>query len=71
MKVIATACSALWIDVSDTKMGVICLYTYCGGKWSFTIIAAGLVHKQTIDFAYKDGALSADRELAVEIPWHL
>ena len=34
---------------------------------SFTINAAGQVYKQTIEFVYLGGAITADRELNIEI----
>ena len=34
---------------------------------SFTINAAGQVYKQTIEFVYLDGAITADRDLSIEI----
>ena len=43
-----------------------CLQTKGGGKVSFTINAAGQVHKQTIKFVYLSGAITADRELCIE-----
>ena len=38
-----------------------------GGKVSFTINAAGKVYKQTIEFVYLGGAITADRKLSIEI----
>ena len=37
------------------------------GKVSFTINAAGQVYKQTIQFVYLGGAITADRDLSIEI----
>ena len=38
-----------------------------GGKVSFTINAAVQVYKQTIQFVYLGGAVTADRDLSIEI----
>ena len=38
-----------------------------GGKVSFTINAAGQVYKQTIKFVYLGGAITADKDLSIEI----
>ena len=38
-----------------------------GKKVSFTINAAGQVYKQTIEFVYLGGAITADRDLSIEI----
>ena len=38
-----------------------------GDHVSFTINAAGQVYNQTIEFVYLSGAISADRELSIEI----
>ena len=37
-----------------------------GGTVSFTINAAGQVYKQTIEFVYLGGAITADRDLALK-----
>ena len=44
-----------------------CLEIKGGGKMSFTINAAGQVYKQTIEFVYMAGAITADRDLSIEI----
>ena len=44
-----------------------CLQTKGGGKVSFTTNAAGQVYKQTIEFVYLGGAITADRDLSIEI----
>ena len=67
MTVIVTACSAFGITVSEAKTEVMCLQTKGGGEASFTINAAGQVHKQTIEFVYLGGAITADRDLSIEI----
>ena len=43
------------------------LQTKGGGKVPFTTNAAGQVYKQMLEFAYLSGAISAGRELSVEI----
>ena len=40
---------------------------YRWGEVSFTINAAGQVYQQTIEFVYLGGAMSADRELSIEM----
>ena len=67
MTVIVTACSAFGLTVSEAKTEIMCLQTKDGGNVSFTVAAAGQVYKQTIEFVYLGGAISADRALSVEI----
>ena len=67
MKVIVTACSSFGLTVSEAKTEKICLETKSGGKVSFTINAAGQVYKQTIQFVYLGGAITAGRDLSIEI----
>ena len=67
MTVIVTACSTFGLTVSEAKPESMCLQTKGGGKVSFTINAAGQVYKQTIEFAYLGGAITADRDLSIEI----
>ena len=55
------------ITVSEAKTGIMRLQTKGGGKVSFTINAAGQVYKQTIEFVYLGGAITADRDLSIEI----
>ena len=43
------------------------LQTKGGGKVSFTISAADQVYKQAIEFVYLGGAITADRDLSIEI----
>ena len=43
-----------------------CLQTKDRGKVSFTINTAADVHKQTIEFMYLGGAITADRDLSIE-----
>ena len=67
MTVIVTACSAFGLTASEAKIEIKCLQTKGGGKASFTISAAGQVYKQTIEFVYLVGAITADRDLSIEI----
>ena len=71
MTVIVTARSAFGLTVSEAKTDILCLQTKGGGKVSFTIIAAGQVYKQTVEFVYLGGAITADRDLSIEITWRL
>ena len=67
MTVIVTACSAFGLTVFEAKTEIICLQTKYGEKVSFAINAAGQVYKQTIEFVYSGGAISANRDLSVEV----
>ena len=67
MTVIVTACSSFGLTVSEAKTEIMCLETKSGGKVSFTINAAGQVYKQTVQFVYLGGAITADRDLSIEI----
>ena len=67
MAVIVTACSSFRLTVSEAKTVIMCMQTEGGGKVSFTINAAGQVYKQTIEFVYLGGAITADRERCIEI----
>ena len=49
------------------RISLMCLQTEGGWKVSFTINAAGHVHKQTIEFVYLGGAITADRDLGIKI----
>ena len=53
--------------VSEAKTEIIRLQTKGGENVSFTINAAGQVYKQTIEFVYSCGAITADRDLSIEI----
>ena len=55
------------ITVSEPKTEIMCLGTKGGGKVSSTINAAGQVYKQTIEFVYLGGAITADKHLGIEI----
>ena len=67
MTVIVTACSLFGLTVSEAKTEIMRLETKGGGNLSFTINAAGQVYKQTIEFVYLGGAITADRDLSIEI----
>ena len=67
MTVIVTACSAFGLTVSEAKTEIMCLQTKGEGKVSFTINAAGQVYKQTIEFVYLGGAITAYRDRSIEI----
>ena len=67
MKLIVTACPAFGLTVSEARTDIMCLQTKGGGKVSFTINAAGQVYKQTIESVYLGGAITADRDLSIEI----
>ena len=67
MTVIVTACSAFGLTASEAKTEIICLQTKGGGKVPFTVNAAGQVYKQTIEFVYLGGDITADRDLSIEI----
>ena len=71
MTAIVTACSSFGLTVSEAKTEITCLQTKDGGKVSFTINAAGQVYKQTIEFVYLGGAITADRDLSIEITQRL
>ena len=66
MTVIVTACSAFGLTVFEAKTEIMCLQIKGGGKVSFTINAASQVYKQTIEFVYLGGAITADRDLSLE-----
>ena len=65
--VIVTACSAFGLAVTKAKTERMCVQTKSGGKVSFTVNPADLVNKQTIEFVYLGGAITADRDLSIEI----
>ena len=58
--VIVTACSSFGLTVSEGKTEIVSLETKGGEKVSFTINAAGQVYKQTIEFVYLGGAITAE-----------
>ena len=60
MTVIVTACAAFGLTVSEAKTGIMCLQTKGGGYVPFTVTAADQVYKQTVEFVYLGGAISAD-----------
>ena len=61
MTVIVTGWSSFGLTVSVATTEIMWLETKGGGKVSFTINAAGQVYKQTIEFVYLGGAITADR----------
>ena len=67
MTVIVTACLSFGLTVSEAKTEIMCLQTKGGGKVLFTINAAGQVYKPSIEFVYLSGAITADRDLSIEI----
>ena len=67
MMVIVLACSSFGLTVSEAKTEITCLQTKGGGKVSFTSNAAGQVYEQTIELVYLGGAITADRDLSIEI----
>ena len=71
MTVIVTSRSSFGLTVSEAKTEIMCPETKAGEKVSFTINAAGQVYKQTIEFVYLGRAITADRDLSVEITWRL
>ena len=68
MTVIVTACAAFGLTVSEAKTEIMCLRTKGGGHVPFTVTGAGQVYKQTVEFVYLGGAISADWDLrSVEV----
>ena len=67
MTVIVTACSSFGLTVSEAKTEIVSLRAKGGGKVSFTINAVGQVYKQTIEFVHLGGAITADRDLSIEM----
>ena len=67
MTVIATACASFGLTISEAKTKIMCVKTKGGGKVSFTIIAAGQVYRKQFKFVYLGGAITADRDLSIEI----
>ena len=68
MTVIVPACAAFGLTVSEAKTEIMCLQTKGGGHVPFTVTAAGQVFKQTVEFVYLGGAISADWDLrSVEV----
>ena len=57
MTVIVTACSSSGLTVSGAKTEIMCLETKGGGQ----------VYKQTIQFVYLVGVITADKDLSIEI----
>ena len=67
MTVIVTTCSSFGLTVSEAKTEMMCLQNKGEGKVSFTVNAAGQLYKQTPEFVYLGGAITADRDLSIEI----
>ena len=67
LAVIMTACSVLGLTVSEAKTEIVCLRIKGGGKVLFTINAAGQEYKKKIKFVYLGGAITADRDLSIDI----
>ena len=65
--VIVTGCSAVGLTASEAKSEIMCLQIKGGGELSFTSNAVGQVYKQTIEFVYLEGPITAGRELSIEI----
>ena len=65
--VIVTACSSFGLTGSEARTEIVCLETKGGGKVSLTFNEAGQVYKHTIEFVYLGGAITADRDLSIEI----
>ena len=57
MTVIVTSCTAFGLTA---KTEIMCLQTKGGGHVPLTVTAAGQVYKQTVQFVYLGGAISAD-----------
>ena len=54
---------AFGLTASEAKMEIMCLQTKGWGHVPFTVTAAGQVHKQTVEFVYLGGVISADWDL--------
>ena len=67
MTMIVTACSSFGLTVPEAKTEIMCLQAKGGGNVSLTIKAAGQVYKRTTEFVYLGGAITADRDLSIEI----
>ena len=68
MTMIVTACAAFGLTVPEATTEIMCLRTKGGGHVPFTVTAAGQVYKQTVEFVYLGGAISADWDLrSVEV----
>ena len=67
MTPIVTACSSFGLMVSAATTGITCLHMRDGARVPFTIVAAGQVYNQMIEFAYLGRVISANRDLSVKI----
>ena len=61
--VIVTACAALGLTVSEARTKIMCLSTKGGGQMPLIVTAVGQAYKQTVEFVYLGGAISADWDL--------
>ena len=57
--VIVSTCATFGLTVSEAKTDIMCLQTKGGGHVPVTVTAAGQVYKQTGEFVYLGGAISA------------
>lgn len=64
---IVTAGAAFGLTVSEAKTETMCLQTKYGGNLFFNVTSADQVHKQTINFVCLCVAISAHRDLGVEV----
>ena len=55
-----TACAAFGLTVSEANIKIMCLQTKKASNVPLTVTAAGQVYKQTLEFVYLGGAISAD-----------
>ena len=67
-KMMTVIVTAFGLTVSEAKTEIMCLQTKGGGHMPFTVTAADQVYKQTVEFVYLGGAISADWDLtSVEV----
>ena len=69
MDAIVTVCAAFGLTVSETKTEIMCLRTrrVSDATATFSVEAAGQVHKQTHDFLYLGGNVNDHADLSIEI----
>ena len=69
MDVIVTVCAAFGLTVSEAKTEIMCLRTrgMSDVTTTFSVEAAGQVHKQTHDFVYLGGNVNHHADLSIEI----
>ena len=63
--VIVTACAALGLTVSEARTKIMCLSTKGGGHMPLIVTAVGQAYKQTVEFVYLGGAISADWDFSI------